>query len=166
MEFDKNEQGLYEFIELLFFAYRDFTAGPDDELKAFGFGRAHHRVLHFVARNPGLMVAELLDILRVSKQSLNRVLKQLIAEEFVYQEQGEGDRRRRHLFLTAKGQKLADRLGEIQMQQIASSLSDFGPEAYQNICNGLLSLIADDDQAEVLARFGDARRRDVETDDE
>ena len=159
MDFDKNEQGLYEIIELLFFAYRDFTAGPDDELMAFGFGRAHHRVLHFVSRNPGLMVAELLDILRVSKQSLNRVLKQLIAEEFIYQEQGAGDRRRRHLFLTPKGQKLADRLGAIQVEQISNSLKDFSPEAYQNMCDGLLSLIADDDQADVLERFAQARKR-------
>ncbi|MBL1420428.1 MAG: MarR family transcriptional regulator [Alphaproteobacteria bacterium] len=159
MEFDKDEQGLYEFIELLFFAYRDFTAGPDEELMAFGFGRAHHRVLHFVSRNPGLMVAELLDILRVSKQSLNRVLKQLIEEKFVFQEQGAGDRRRRHLFLTAKGQELADRLGAIQFEQISGSLKGFSPKAYQNICDGLLSLIADDDQKEVLGRFDEARKR-------
>lgn len=159
MEFDKDEQGLYEFIELLFFAYRDFTAGPDSELLAFGFGRAHHRVLHFVARNPGLMVAELLDILRVSKQSLNRVLKQLIEEEFVFQEQGEGDRRRRHLFLTPKGHDLADRLSAIQMEQISGSLKGFSAEAYQNISDGLLSLIADDDQGEVLERFKQARER-------
>ena len=77
MKFDKDEQGFYEFIELLFFAYRDFTAEPDSELMAYGFGRAHHRTLYFVSRNPGLRVSELLDILKVTKQSLNRVLKQL-----------------------------------------------------------------------------------------
>lgn len=166
MKFDKDDQGFYEIIELLFFAYRDFTAGPDDELMAYGFGRAHHRVLHFVSRNPGLMVAELLDILQVSKQSLNRVLKQLIEEEFIYQEQGEGDRRRRHLFLTPKGQKLADRLGEIQFEQISGSLKGVSPEAYQNMCDGLLALIVDDDKQDVLARFEEARKRNGGGDDE
>lgn len=159
MKFDKDEKGFYEFIELLFFAYRDFTAGPDGELMAYGFGRAHHRTLHFVSRNPGLMVAELLDILRVTKQSLNRVLKQLIAEEFIYQETGAGDRRRRHLFLTAKGQKLADKLSAIQFEQISNSMKEFSPEAYRNICEGLFSLIENDDQADVLARFKNARKR-------
>lgn len=159
MKFDKDEKGYYEFIELLFFAYRDFTAGPDSELMAYGFGRAHHRTLHFVGRNPGLMVAELLDILRVTKQSLNRVLKQLISEEFIYQEQGEGDRRRRHLFLTPKGQKLADRLDEIQFERITKRFKGVSPEAYQNICDGLFALIEGDDQADVLARFEGSRKR-------
>lgn len=160
MKFDKGEYGYNELIELLFFAYRDFTAGPDDELMAYGFGRAHHRTLHFVSRNPGLMVAELLDILRVTKQSLNRVLKQLIAEEFIYQKQGDGDKRRRHLFLTPKGQKLADKLGNIQSAQISTSFKDLSPQAYQNLCDGLLLLINDDDKNAVLTRLNSARERD------
>src|SRR5215211_3600566 len=74
---------LYEVIELLFFAYRDFVADADQLLDRYGFGRAHHRVLHFVDRHPDLTVAELLDILRITKQSLNRVLKELIEKDFV-----------------------------------------------------------------------------------
>src|ERR1700759_2391691 len=73
----------FDLIELLFFAYRDFVGDADRLLETFGFGRAHHRVLHFVARQPGLTVAELLDILKITKQSLNRVLKELITENFI-----------------------------------------------------------------------------------
>ena len=159
MKFDKTQQGYAELIELLFFAYRDFTAEPDSELLAYGFGRAHHRTLHFVSRNPGLMVAELLDILRVTKQSLNRVLKQLIEEEFIYQKQGDGDKRRRHLYLTANGQKLADKLVEIQLGRISASMKALSPDAYQNVCEGLFSLIDENDQKDVLARFETARAR-------
>ena len=90
-------------IELLFFAYRDFTADPDDILKTYGFGRAHHRVIHFVGRTPGMTVAELLKILRITKQSLSRVLKQLVEEDFIDQQTGTQDRRQRLLYLTDKG---------------------------------------------------------------
>ncbi len=159
MKFDKDEQGYYEFIELLFFAYRDFVSEPDDALLAYGFGRAHHRTLYFVSRNPGLRVSELLDILKVTKQSLNRVLKQLIEEKFIYQEQGEGDRRRRHLYLTIKGESLVDKLCDIQFNRISKSMMDFSPEAYHNICSGLFSLIDKDDKAEVLLRLTRARKR-------
>ena len=93
-------------VELLFFAYRDFTSGPDAVLEEYGFGRAHHRVLHFVHRNPGLRVADLLDILKITKQSLARVLKQLIDKGFIMQRAGNDDRRERRLFVTAKGGRL------------------------------------------------------------
>src|SRR5881396_2921382 len=83
----------WDLIELLFFAYRDFVSDPDHVLEKFGFGRAHHRVLHFVNRNPGMKVADLLDILRITKQSLGRVLKQLVDEGYVVQKEGENDRR-------------------------------------------------------------------------
>src|SRR3712207_238624 len=73
----------YDLIELFFFAYRDFVSDPDRILDEYGFGRAHHRVLHFVDRNPGLTIAELLDILRITKQSLNRVLKELLEKDFI-----------------------------------------------------------------------------------
>src|SRR5262245_62600912 len=92
----------FDLIELLFFAYRDFTSDADEVLAKFGFGRAHHRVLHFVNRNPGMKVAELLDILKITKQSLGRVLKQLVDEGYVAQRAGANDRRQRLLFLTAK----------------------------------------------------------------
>ncbi len=96
----------WDIIELLFFAYRDFVGDADHELEAFGFGRAHHRVLHFVHRYPGLKVADLLDVLRITKQSLGRVLKQLLDEGYIVQKTGNNDRRQRLLFATAKGEAL------------------------------------------------------------
>ena len=87
-------------IELLFFAYRDFTSEPDHLLEKDGFGRAHHRVVHFVHRNPGLRVADLLDILRITKQSLGRVLRQLVERGYIEQREGVNDRRERRLFTT------------------------------------------------------------------
>src|SRR6476659_11148291 len=92
----------YDIIELLFFAYRDFVADADHLLEAYGFGRAQHRFLHFVDRNPGLTVAELLDILKITKQSLGRVLKELVDQGFITQREGEEDRRQRLLATTAK----------------------------------------------------------------
>ena len=96
----------WDIIELLFFAYRDFVGDADHELEAFGFGRAHHRVMHFVYRYPGLKVADLLDVLRITKQSLGRVLKQLLDEGYIVQKTGNNDRRQRLLFATAKGEAL------------------------------------------------------------
>lgn len=93
-------------IEHLFFAYRDFTGDPDTILAQFGFGRAHHRVLHFIDRKPGLTVAELLDLLKITKQSLARVLKQLVDGGYVCQKPGPVDRRQRELYLTESGQTL------------------------------------------------------------
>ena len=87
----------------MFFAYRDFVSDPDDVLAKFGFGRAHHRVLHFVNRNPGMKVADLLDILKITKQSLGRVLKQLVDQGYVVQKEGENDRRQRLLYRHAEG---------------------------------------------------------------
>ena len=97
-------------VELFYFAYRDFTCDPDTILEQYGFGRAHHRVLHFVHRNPGLKVAELLDILKITKQSLARVLKQLVDENFIIQRHGDEDRRERRLYVSAKGARLTDKL--------------------------------------------------------
>ncbi len=97
-------------VELLFFAYRDFTGDPDAILAEYGFGRAHHRVLHFVNRNPGLRVANLLEILKITKQSLARVLKQLIGEGFITQRAGAEDRRERLLYVTVKGHVLPTNL--------------------------------------------------------
>jgi DNA-binding MarR family transcriptional regulator len=97
-------------VELLFFAYRDFVADPDHILEGLGFGRAHHRVLHFVGREPGLTVARLLEILQITKQSLARVLKELIDKNYVYQKEGEVDRRQRLLHLTDQGEALRQKL--------------------------------------------------------
>src|SRR5579871_6877420 len=107
----------FDLIELLFFAYRDFVGDADEVLAKLGFGRAHHRVLHFVNRNPGMKVAELLGILKITKQSLGRVLKQLIDEGYVEQRKG-ADRRQRLLFVTAKGESLALKLAALQTARI------------------------------------------------
>ncbi|MCO5080082.1 MAG: MarR family transcriptional regulator [Rhizobiaceae bacterium] len=114
-------------IELLFFAYRDFTSDPDQILEEYGFGRAHHRVLHFVNRMPGLTVAELLDVLKITKQSLARVLKQLIDTGYIVQVQGPRDRRQRELYPTAKGRALALDLARPQSSRIAKALQDIVP---------------------------------------
>ena len=113
-------------IELFFFAYRDFTSDPDQILADYGFGRAHHRILHFVNRMPGLTVAELLDVLKITKQSLARVLKQLIDTGHVIQVQGPRDRRQRELYPTAKGRALALALARPQSRRIHAALEGSG----------------------------------------
>ncbi len=118
---------LFELIELLFFAYRDFVGDPDRLLEDYGFGRAHHRVIHFVDRNPGLTIAELLDILKITKQSLNRVLKELISKGFIESRLGIEDRRQRHLHVTAQGKHLADSLAALQMKRIGRAIAEIGP---------------------------------------
>ncbi|MEQ1710776.1 MAG: MarR family transcriptional regulator [Hyphomicrobium sp.] len=138
-------------VELLFFAYRDFTGDADAVLEEYGFGRAHHRVLHFVARNPGLTVAELLDILRITKQSLARVLKQLVSESFVMQRAGAVDRRERRLYLTAKGTRLADKLTSLQIKRIEAALDAAGPDASGATRRFLFAMIADGDRPQVEA---------------
>lgn len=110
-------------IELLFFAYRDFTSDPDNILAGYGFGRAHHRVVHFVNRMPGLTVAELLDVLKITKQSLARVLKQLIDTGHIVQVQGPRDRRQRELYPTEKGRALALELAAPQSRRIGRALA-------------------------------------------
>src|SRR5262245_21104004 len=124
-----SEAKLLEFAELLFFAYRDFTRDPDAILKDFGFGRAHHRVLHFVNRHSGLRVADLLDILTITKQSLSRVLKELIDTGYIVQRAGSSDRRERLLFPTDKGRALAERLAAAQLVRLSAALKTVGPGA-------------------------------------
>src|SRR5690606_29213994 len=118
----------FAIIELLFFAYRDFTSDPDQILGTYGFGRAHHRVVHFVNRRPGLTVAELLDVLKITKQSLARVLKQLIDTNHIVQVQGPRDRRQRELYPTAKGRALALALAAPQSRRIARALAEANPD--------------------------------------
>jgi DNA-binding MarR family transcriptional regulator len=113
----------YDLIELLFFAYRDFVSDPDRRLADYGFGRAHHRVLHFVDRRPGLTIAELLEILAITKQSLNRVLKELVDKEFIVQRPGAADRRQRLLYTTPAGHALAVELAHLQSQRIGRALA-------------------------------------------
>lgn len=116
------------FIELLFFAYRDFVNDPDEMLEEIGFGRAHHRVLHFVYRHPGIRVSRLLGVLNITKQSLARVLRQLIEERYVEQRAGQNDRRERCLFLTDAGVALFERLVAPQRARVSEALAAIGPD--------------------------------------
>ena len=145
----------WDIIELLFFAYRDFVGDADHELEAFGFGRAHHRVMHFVYRYPGLKVADLLDVLRITKQSLGRVLKQLLDEDYIIQKTGNNDRRQRLLYATPKGEALVAKLAGLQTDRITSALRDINPEGVAAISQFLRAMIDRDDPDKVLeAIFG------------
>ena len=140
----------WDIIELLFFAYRDFVGDADHVLEEFGFGRAHHRVVHFVQRYPGLKVADLLDVLRITKQSLGRVLKQLLDEGYIVQKAGDNDRRQRLLFATAKGEALVVKLATLQTGRIERALADMAPGAAETIRHFLLGMIDHDDPDKVL----------------
>ncbi len=156
----------WDLIELLFFAYRDFVGDPDEVLAKLGFGRAHHRVLHFVNRNPGMKVAELLDVLRITKQSLGRVLKQLIDEGYVIQREGAHDRRQRLLYVTPAGENLAMQLAGLQTARISGVLSELdgdGREAARRFLAGMidaehrervLRMIAQSDRARLHRKEG------------
>jgi DNA-binding MarR family transcriptional regulator len=148
----------WDLIELLFFAYRDFVADPDGVLVKLGFGRAHHRVLHFVNRNPGIKVADLLDILKITKQSLGRVLKQLIDQGYVVQREGEFDRRQRLLYASAQGQALAMQLAGLQTQRIAHVVAELGPGAREAARRFLAGMIDAGDRDHVLRLIADADR--------
>ncbi len=120
------EEDLRNGMELLFYAYRDFTAEPDAILADYKFGRAHHRVIHFVGGNPGITVSELLSILKITKQSLSRVLSQLVREGFVTQTAGTVDRRQRLLELTQVGIELERQLSQSQRERIARAYREAG----------------------------------------
>ncbi len=117
-----------ELVEMLFFAYRDFVQDADVSLAELGFGRAHHRVLHFVGRSPGMTVAQLLDILRITKQSLSRVLKDLLEQGYVMQKEGPEDRRQRLLYLTDNGTALWQKLIGPQMQRFREAARHLGED--------------------------------------
>jgi DNA-binding MarR family transcriptional regulator len=146
----------WDIIELLFFAYRDFVGDADAELEVFGFGRAHHRVLHFVHRYAGLKVADLLDVLRITKQSLGRVLKQLLDEGYIVQKTGDHDRRQRLLFATAKGEALVAKLAGLQTDRIERALRAVGPDSAATIRQFLGAMIDHDDPDKVLKTILDA----------
>ena len=116
-------------IEAMFFAYRGFTADPDRILSDRGLGRAHHRALHFIDRSPGTTVNALLTVLGVTKQSLNRVLRALIAQGLVESRVGRRDRRERHLFLTPAGSELEHALSDAQRGRMRAAYRAAGPEA-------------------------------------
>ena len=116
-----------ELIEALFFAYRDFVGDADRLLESYKFGRAHHRALHFVNRRPGLTIAELLEILQITKQSLNRVLRDLVEGGFIEARAGALDRRQRLLHATPKGEALAAELIAVQSARLERAVTAMGP---------------------------------------
>ena len=147
----------FDLIELLFFAYRDFIGDADEQLAGLGFGRAHHRVLHFVNRHPGMRVADLLDILKITKQSLGRVLRDLVEQGYVIQKAGPADRRQRLLFLTPKGETLARDLALLQTRRFARALHECGPGARESARRFLASMIdpaAREEVERLIARAG------------
>ena len=136
-------------IELLFFSYRDFTADPDLILEKIGFGRAHHRVLYFINRKPGMTVAELLEVLRITKQSLSRVLKQLIDTGHVVQATGLHDRRHRKLYPTKSGRQLTLALALPQSRRIARALEDCAPQDREVIERFLYNMVNPERRAQI-----------------
>ena len=158
----RTDEPYFDLIELLFFAYRDFVGDPDEVLAKLGFGRAHHRVLHFVNRNPGMKVAELLDVLKITKQSLGRVLKQLIDEGYVIQKEGANDRRQRLLYVSPAGETLAMQLAGLQTARIAGVLDALGPgarEAAQRFLAGMIDAKHRDRVLRLIAHADRARAR-------
>ena len=149
---------IWDIIELLFFAYRDFVGDPDEVLSKLGFGRAHHRVLHFVNRNPGMKVADLLEILNITKQSLGRVLKQLIDQAYVVQKEGAQDRRQRLLFVTPKGEALALKLAALQTERITRAFGELGQGAHDAARRFLTAMIDADNREDVLRLIARAER--------
>ncbi|MEO0632968.1 MAG: MarR family transcriptional regulator [Pseudomonadota bacterium] len=123
------DEQLRQGIEAMFFAYRGFTADPDRILGDLAYGRAHHRAVHFINRAPGTTVNNLLNILGVTKQSLNRVLRTLIEDGLVESHVGKADKRERHLYLTEDGAALEQRLSDAQRARMRAAFRDAGPEA-------------------------------------
>ena len=146
-------------VEMLFFAYRDFTGEPDAVLETFGLGRAHHRVLHFVNRHPGLRVADLLELLKITKQSLGRVLRKLVDDGWIEQKTGPDDRRERLLTLTPAGRNLAARLAALQVRRVAAALDEIMAgrpgedtgKAQEYVRNFLFAMITREDRDAVAA---------------
>jgi DNA-binding MarR family transcriptional regulator len=149
---------LFELIELMFFAYRDFVGDADRLLETYRFGRAHHRVLHFVTRRPGLTIAELLDILKITKQSLNRVLKELLDKGYVEARAGLADRRQRQLYPTATGTALALDIARLQSQRFRRVFSVSPETAQEDAIGFLLSLIDPAEREKVAALVASGAR--------
>lgn len=152
------DEELRQAIEMLFFGYRDFTGVADEILADYKFGRAHHRAIYFIGRHPGMTVSDLLRILRITKQSLNRVLGQLIEEGYVLQQQGVRDRRQRLLSLTAKGRALEERLSAAQRALIAGAYREAGAEAVEGFRKVLLGIMKSDEDRERFERAVPPRR--------
>ena len=122
-----NDKEIRKILELIFFSYRDFTAGPDQILEKLNFGRAHHRVIYFVGKKDKITIKELLAVLKITKQSLSRVLNQLVKEDFIVVSTGL-DKRTKNLSLTNSGLSLENELSTIQIQKIKRVLNNFNQE--------------------------------------
>ena len=146
------DEQLRQGIELMFFAYRAFTRDPDDILREHGYGRAHHRALHFIGAGHARTVTELIDILGVTKQSLNRVLRDLLENDLVERGVGETDRRQRPLALTEKGAELERRLAEAQRGRVRRAFREAGPEAVAGF-RQVLERMLDDSNRDQLLEF-------------
>lgn len=151
------EEELRRGIELLYFAYRDFTSDPDQILAETDLGRAHHRVLYFVGRTPGTTVSGLLKLLRITKQSLSRVLGQLVDEGYIIQKPGTEDRRQRLLYLTDKGEAFEKELFATQRQRVAQAYKTAGPEAVAGFWEVLLNIVNEADRELVLRQIEQQR---------
>ena len=152
------EEPVVDLIELLFFAYRDFISDPDAILARSDFGRAHHRVLHFVDRNPGLTVADLLDILKITKQSLARVLKELVQSGYIEQRTGPHDRRQRLLSATEAGRALSAGLSAPQEARIRAALAPLGAAGRETVTRFLFGMV-DAPERQKAARLARAEDR-------
>ena len=147
------DEELRQGIELLFDAYRDFTGEPDAILARIGLGRAHHRAIYFIGRHAGITVSELLAILKITKQSLSRVLSQLVRENYVQQRPGKRDRRQRLLELTDRGKELERQLTRTQRERIARAYREAGAEAVAGYRKVLLGLVDEAERRKILARL-------------
>ncbi len=140
-----NEREIRKIIELMFFSYRDFTSGPDKVLEKINFGRAHHRVIYFVGKQNNLTIKELLSVLQITKQSLSRVLNQLVQEKYIILSIGE-DKRTKKLSLSKKGYELEKELSNIQISKIYNVLRQFDEQDINGFKKILYSIIDKNNQ--------------------
>ncbi len=140
-----NDKEIRKVIELLFFSYRDFTSGPDKILEKLNFGRAHHRVIYFVGKKKNITIKELLGVLKITKQSLSRVLNQLVNERFIIVSTGI-DKRTKKLSLTQKGEDLENQLSTIQIDKIKKVINKFSEENINGFKEILYDMIETDNK--------------------
>ncbi|MEP2534356.1 MarR family transcriptional regulator [Shimia sp.] len=145
------DEQLRQGIEAMYFAYRGFTADPDRILTTMAYGRAHHRAIHFIKRAPGTTVTNLLAILGVTKQSLNRVLRTLIEDGLVESRVGSADRRERNMYLTEAGEALENRLSDAQRARMRAAFRDAGPDAVAGFRRVLESMMDRDLKRQYLS---------------
>ncbi len=150
-----SDEQLQQGIEAMFFAYRGFTVDPDRILHKYGYGRAHHRAVHFINRSPGTTVNNLLSILGVTKQSLNRVLRTLVEDDLVEVRVGRRDKRERNLYLTAAGKALETELSNAQRERVRAAFREAGEEAVAGF-RAVLEGMMDPDQIAHFNLFRDA----------